>query len=322
MKKIRVLKNHKVKPLERKAKQSETAICAPARSGHFSETGSCLTYSELRTVAALYNKTNEKNRIPISDFTSIEKLNKALQERFGEKCDKGYQHCWIEQPMIKDTYDLYNKLKSTFRPIKPRSWNRNQREWLNTYDILHVMKQYEDAFDSFEFLGVFPVDFQVQYESGICVVQEMCNFDVQKFIEKGKNSFGVVFNLDKHNEPGSHWVSVYACFDSTNPKFGTCFFDSVGKKPPKEIYDFMSNIKRQSEKLFSQKEMKHFKTKFNNIQKQFKNTECGVFSMVFPIFCLKHTEKTYRQVRELIGNDDAIYKYRDILYSPDFYVDK
>ena len=42
---------------------------------------------------------------------------------------------------------------------------------------------------------------------------------------------GIVFNLDPHDKPGSHWVSMYV--DLNNG--GIYYFDSYGYKPLKEI---------------------------------------------------------------------------------------
>ena len=289
-----------------------TDLCAPSRSGNFSKTQSCLTIYEMRSVAALYNQDNASDPIPKSDFTNVDLLRDALDKRF-TSC-KGKELCWLEQPAIKQSRDLYLRLQRNFKPKKPESWKRNKRQWLNTYDILDVMKQYSEAHTEFEFMGVFPVDFQAKVGQSQCVVQSMCNFSVEQLIDNGKSSFGIVFNLDKHNQPGSHWVACFCSLDPKDSKFGICYFDSVGKKPPREIFDFMKSVKEQCKLIFKQ-HMSKFVAKFNCTQKQFKNTECGVFSMVFIKFCLENKQKSYRQVRKMIGKDDDIFQFRETLYA-------
>lgn len=293
---------------------ADANVCSPARSGNFAQSGTCLELSELQSVAALYNKNNSHNPIPTFIWQSVTKLKAELDQRF-ESC-QGQEHCWIEQPFVKQSLELYTKLKNVFKPAKPASWKRNRHEWLNTYDILYVMKQYVDAHPTFEFLGVFPVDFQEKVGNDRCVVQSMCGFNINDFLKRGKLSFGVVFNLDRHDQPGSHWVACYGCFDPTNVCFGMCYFDSIGKKPPKEIFNFMKSIKDQCKTVFNATQMKQFVTKYNCTQKQFKNSECGIFSMVFLKLCLELKGKNYRAIRRQIGHDDDIHKFRDILYAP------
>ena len=46
-------------------------------------------------------------------------------------------------------------------------------------------------------------------ENGKCVWEELCKFELEKQIEKGKNKIGIIFNLDKHYQSGSHWVSLF-----------------------------------------------------------------------------------------------------------------
>ncbi len=47
----------------------------------------------------------------------------------------------------------------TFAPEAPTSWNHDPHEWLTSDDIEIVMRQYEDKFPAFEFLGPSPIDY-------------------------------------------------------------------------------------------------------------------------------------------------------------------
>ena len=61
----------------------------------------------------------------------------------------------------------------------------------------------------------------------------------------GNEKLGVVFNLDPHDMPGSHWVSMFVNMDNG----GIYFFDSVGKFPGDEISNLMFRIREQGNKL-------------------------------------------------------------------------
>lgn len=290
--------------------------CSPQRQGNKKQTGVCLTSEELRTIAALYNKKHPENPIPLP-FPADAELVKELDARFGDTCKPKQDHCWIERGEIKEARDLYHKLSDNYRPPMPKEWMKNKRQWLNTFDIMNVMRQYKDP--SFKFLGVFPVDFN-QMQGNSCIVQDMCRFDAKELVAAGITQFGVVFNLDRHDQPGSHWVSCFCSLDPSNPKFGICYYDSGGIKPPETIHQFMVDVKKQvlayyGDKLGNRK----FKGKFNPKRQQFKNTECGIFCMVFIVLCLKKASKTNKQVRAMIpthSNDNKIHRMRAVLYRP------
>ena len=290
--------------------------CSPARDGM---KDSCLTTAELQSVAALYNEeeTNKLNKIPLDAFKSRQLLLNSIHDKFAQTCKNKSETCWLEHGIIRKSDQLYNALQKAYRPPKPGTWKNNKREWLNTYDILNVMKQYEDKHTTFEFLGVFPVDFAKKTQqtpshpsSPSCVVQSMCNFSVVDFKKRGKTSFGMVLNLDPHDKPGSHWVACYCCLDVNDPKYGICYYDSGGLKPPKPILDFIKNIYNQVD------DPKHFQKRYNPTKTQFQDTECGIFSMLFIVLCLKHREG-FRDTRKRIKthrNDDWVHTFRDHFY--------
>lgn len=283
------------------------SICAPSRD-HLKH--SCLTLPELQSIATLYNKTTGRDPIPLSAFKSRGKLIKSLNERF--QC--GSSDCWIDdQEVMKDPH-----LQAAYKPLKPATWRANERQWLNTQDILKVMKQYELKFKSFSFQGVFPIDFaQTQAQArDTCIIQNMCRFDIKTL--KGKTSFGMVLNLDKHDEPGSHWVALFACLDPSSPQYGICFYDSGGYKPPEMVKDFIKTVSDQvaAAAAAADKALPRFKMKYNTIQHQFKNTECGIFSMLFILKCLRHN-LPYKEINQKMprdANDDQIHKFRNYFY--------
>jgi hypothetical protein len=278
--------------------------CSPKASGN----KSCLNLTMLTLVAKLYNETHT-DKIEIGK--SKRELLKSLQAKMEPACGDS-SSCWIEQPFIKNT-SVYDKISKAFRPKKPEAWNKNKREWLNTYDILNVMKQYEEKDITYKFVGVFPVDFASKNTStGVCIVQEMCQLNLQTLWKQKIKKIGIIFNTDRHDESGSHWNSLFIGLNPKSKNFGIFFYDSIGTSPPKEISIFMRVMKKELESLHPKyKHTLHFDV--NKIRRQFKGTECGMFSMLFQIMMLKYK---FDDVCRNMGYDDDVWQFRSILYRP------
>jgi hypothetical protein len=238
-------------------------------------------------------------------------LWKDLQKALADKCGNN-EACWIEQDFVKEAH-ASKKLQKNFRPKKPVAWDKNPNEWLNTYDILDVMKQYEESDKAFHFVGVFPVDFAaMNASSGTCIVQEMCQLHLGTLYKKGIRKIGVVFNMDKHNESGSHWTGLFIGTDPRKKNYGVFYYDSVAMGPPKEIAKFMKQMKHELQLLHpAHKDKIEFKA--NKVRRQYKNSNCGIFSMLFVIMMLKHK---FDNVCASMGYDDDVQRFRDILYRP------
>ena len=88
------------------------------------------------------------------------------------------------------------------------------------------MKQYEVAYPEFDFMGPTPIDWNHHKVNGKCVWEELCKFNLKRQIAEGKNKIGIIFNLDKHNKGGSHWVAIYISVKHQK----IIYWDSIGKK--------------------------------------------------------------------------------------------
>ena len=302
--------------------------CAPVAEDNYKKYGTCLSKEDLKILAKNFNHTNNnqvknaasvgQTKIPTQVLKAPKKLYKELIER--TKCQDDI--CLISKDFAQP---LKDKLQNRYRPKMRSSWKKNPREWLNTFDIEFVMKQYEEKYNSFKFLGVFPVDFYIPDPSStsnmnkVCYVSSMCKFTLAKFLEKGdKTSFGMVINLDNHKGPGTHWVSLYANFDSDD-KFCMTYFDSGGSPPPKEVKLFMKAIKTEVDSLlFDEVAKKPFRVCYNTQTYQKLNTECGMFAMIFLITCLETSGDNIDKVKEHFDNvklhDDLVWQYRKQLY--------
>jgi hypothetical protein len=144
-------------------------------------------------------------------------------------CDNEY--CAVKKLASKKDQQ---KLLPFFKPERPAAWDKDTKQWLDTDNIEHVMKQYEDAYPHFAFLGAVPLDFDTTIpEWGQCVSEEMCKLNLTRSLQQGKTDLGVVFNLDPHDKPGSHWVAAYVNI----PKKSAYYYDSYGYKP-EEVASF------------------------------------------------------------------------------------
>lgn len=254
--------------------------CAPSKK--FTD-GSCFTLDHLVEIAMQYNKENN-DMIDIVHDKKI--LLKELTNKMRKKYECSDQICWLGTKEVKKLNN--NDIKyNTFRPIGPKK----QYDWLSTNDINSAMSQYMMKYKDFKYLGTLPYDFEELEYTGIDDIN-------LKELEKTTPRIGMVINLDEHDQPGSHWVALYT--NLTNNK--VYYFDSFGKKPGKRVTKFIRRIltymhnKRHNTHfnvdMFMKKYHKsnEYDVRYNQIQHQLKNTECGVYSMNFIIRLLNNED--------------------------------
>ena len=250
------------------------SICAPAK--YNSKLKSCFADEEVILLAKAYNKYISVNNLSIKrigklsydpiDVNSDRKtILKELYKRFESVCNND-EMCISKQAFMDQLVDgVYDEITNkTFRPDGPTK----ATEWLSTTDINNIMKQYENMYSDFSFLGAVPLD---------CDELKYCSLFKIKYDElklNGKKKLGVIFNHDKHYEPGSHWVALYI---DTNGKI--YYADSAGKKPIDNIVKIIDDFKNYSNKSLNKSPI----YKYNNIRYQRDNSECGVYSCNFII---------------------------------------
>lgn len=268
--------------------------------------------------------SNHDDFIHVNESSSQKELweliNKIVKKYFN--CDN--ELCWSSLPFIKQK----NVLLKRFKPFKPKEWYKDRLTWLNTTDIENVMEQYQTRFPTFKFLGVSPIDYDYRFEDNECVTDEICNLNIKELYDNGIRSLGAVFNLDTHDQGGSHWVSLYSDFNERE----VYYFDSYGLRPPHDVRKLMKEISRQSINIPNLKDkveqdkkgvcldecqpenQELFSTYYNDIRHQFRNSECGVYSMHFIISFLEG--KTFLEIIKNIINDEQMNKNRDVYYQP------
>jgi len=288
--------------------------CAPTKKY---EDYSCYSISDLKEIAQSYNKSHN-DQIKISD--NKKELVDTLTKKFSNKCKN--QRCWL-------TLDVVKKLKSdsiqkyTFRPDGPK----NSFEWLSNIDIQNVIEQYLIKYPEFKFLGAVPIDFDdLEY-----LDSNFRKLNFENLLKEKKHKVGVVFNTDPSTKSGQHWISLY--FDLLKEQ--VYFFDSVGDAPPKQVRKFISRIvsfiykKKYDEELDIKKVIKCLKKKdinndvckklnkidirYNNIQHQIKDTECGVYSINFVLRLLKG--ESFDNIKNNITLDEEMSKCRKVYFN-------
>ena len=276
------------------------SYCSPSNEEIYDRSKTCYTLQQLRMIARKYNDRYKNKKIKIFDDKSA--LLRSLHERL-----QTHESKWYSLPFM--TGDIQD-LQDSFKPRKPVSWTKNDREWLNTNDIKAVMEQYEDKYHSFYFLGVFPLDFSYEYLPNKCVSPTMCNFNVRTMLDQGKSQCGVILNLDYHNQPGSHWVMLYIGLSPKLKNFGCYYIDSTATPAPYEAIVFMQKIKDQIREYYSNNTK--FVVKQNKKQFQFKNSECGMFSIYFLQQFIQ--KKSFKTIINSKIDDDKVHKLRNTYY--------
>ena len=283
--------------------------CAPPRKN---EKYTCFTESSLKKIGNKWNNENPKDYINIK--LNKKDLWKSIKSKLltNPKCQEDY--CLLKNHLVKSIEDG-QIIYETFIPSMPSDWNNNHKAWLSTLDIQRVLLQYEAIDPHFEFIGPTPIDYDAKI-GGICVTEELCKFDLEKYYREKKYKIGIVFNLDKHDQGGSHWVSLFIDI----MKGGVYFFDSVGKKPKKEISKLMDTIKTQGNKLLQKniintdKFDRKYMLTFSNVNKINDrtleiNTELddNLEGSILEFFCDK-LDKTHNSIIEKIEGNNIILK--------------
>ncbi len=276
------------------AKKIEDKKCAP---GLKFEAGSCITLPVLVEMVKAYNKANHDKQIRLSCKKEVlhpRRYKKYLLKKIGEvskQCNS--QVCWTQQDFIKhmnETMKLQLE-KFTLRPEGPAG----QFKWLNTFDINQVMEQYEPINKKFLFLGAVPMDFEEIKYTGVS------DLDLNDAVNNDKNTkFGIIYNLDDHDESGSHWVAGFMDMEDGR----IYYYDSYGTAPEKRVVALMNKFS----KFYEQNTGKKSDVRYNSKRHQFGNSECGVFSINFILNMLQ--DKDFDEIIEKGPNDKEVNKLR------------
>jgi hypothetical protein len=266
----------------------------------------CLPHDMLLRLRAAWNKTHPDHAIPAT-IRKKEALWQALREKMRKTYKCASEYCAVQK---LGSTELKEETKTYFRPPPPAEWSApatgkskadTETQWHDTESIATVMEQYEKAIPSFEFIGPVPIDFDSQLPGswGRCVVDELCNLDLAAIRRRGDTSVGIVFNLDPHDRPGSHWVCAYLDLIGGN----AYYYDSYGYEPCPEIRRLLRRCREQGCRNIY----------WNDLRHQRKKTECGTYCMYILISLLKG--KSFVDLCRNRVDDDTMNGIRDLLYA-------
>jgi hypothetical protein len=222
-------------------------------------------------------------------------------------CLKGEEHCLLDKAPINENQKKELR-KEYLRPRRPKGWDSDPDMWLDNYNIMAVMKQYEESLPWFKFLGVFPIDFSApnpyKHDGSLqCLYKETCEINMKEEYDKGTRGIGMIFNLDPHFKGGSHWVGLYIDLKNIKKPF-VGYFDSYGYKVPPLIARLMKSFKLQ---------VNTCQLGYNARKFQYGDSECGMFSMYF-IICMM-CGIPFKDFCKDSVSDDYMLQLRKILFS-------
>jgi len=274
--------------------------CSPKPKGEMNEF-TCYTDKSLYKLRDLWNARHPDAKI---SSTNSKEIHSILTKKLEKVCNT--ESCWLKQKA--DFGPVSSDFSESFAPESPPEWKKNPNEWLSSEDIMNVMKQYEKAYKCFDFIGPSPIDFNTKKLYGECVWEELCNFSLANQIKKGKTKIGIIFNTDPHNKPGRHWISLFINIK----KKKIFFFDSTGDKMPKQIDDFIENVKKQG--LLLKPKIKFIADSNQGIEHQYGNTECGIYSLFFIVHMLED-KMTEHYLKTHILKDEYMEKFRHVYFN-------
>lgn len=212
------------------------------------------------------------------------------------------ERCAVQR-VLDETHDKeLDKLMTLFAPKQNEQWKKNPTEWLTTTDIQQALTPWLLRHRDAHLVDITARDWFWRHPTGQCESQSMCSFDLADCHKRGKRKICVVHNLDSHDGPGTHWVTVYICSNNKH----VYYFDSTGRRCPKDIKKFVKKVQAQSGGTYGFTE--------NKVAHQKSDTECGVYSIYFLTHMIK-TDGDFSHFKTRIP-DAVMKRHREVFFSP------
>ena len=269
---------------------------------------SCLDNKLLIKIGNVLNQYHESN---IKIENSRKRLHKQISDKLSEMSQCNSEKCWLTiQELIRHlSPEELSLFKKSFKPKKPQEWDKKPNEWLTTDQLKLILEQLAHKYPNFKEYGALPMDFE-EKQNNSCISGDLCNINLQTHLDEKKHNIGIIFNLDDHDEPGSHWTAMYIellpCCRKASSMY---YFDSIGSKPPKEIYNLVDKLQDQYQSINGQ----NLDFLHNDIKHQYGNTECGIYCLHFLETMLKG--KDFKEYIQKKNNDSYVEKFRDYYFS-------
>ena len=262
----------------------------------------CYTVDALIKIKIAWNKRHPDKKIQENDPKQIWS---KIKEYMKSTCDR--ESCWLKHKTINEAVDK-NIMDYTFAPATPAKWKNNPNTWLNSLDITKVMKQYEKKYNpTFQFIGPSPINWDT-IDDNECVLEELCKFDLKNYLKMGHYKIGIIFNLDPHYKPGSHWVMLFINGNANE----IYYFDSYGnnnEKIPTSIMRLVKKIQKQANQL-----KLTYTFQYNKTKHQYGNSECGMYCLYMIIQLLKRKSFNFLNKKRIVDKTvwDCRKKYFNI----------
>ena len=242
----------------------------------------CLQPSDVEALKQDYNS----DHLDLVTDTAPTQIVKTLKRK--QACADDL--CLVDK--LKDATKKQSMLKTRYSPFMPQKWKKNINEWLSSTDIINVLRQYEATYPAFKFLGPSPTDYYFMETPTQCVWRDLCQFNLKSYLAAGKTKFGVVFNLDPHDLPGSHWVALF--INATTRQIR--YFDSTGEIIHKDILRFVHEVQEKSRELGQTYTFDERNDQTHPLEHQYGDTECGMYVLYFIITMLRNRRDVYHAV--------------------------
>lgn len=258
----------------------------------------CYKKSQLLEIAQYWNRKNPDSKIRNLQSLNKETLWNELNSRFRNLSEDKWSD-YINNP----------EFKKQFAPLMPNEWVSKPNAWLSDEDIDNVLSSFQNRYRGFHFLQSTPIDFDKRDITGNCKISNLCKYRYEDLANK-YSTFGIVFNTDPSTEPGQHWISLFIQLK----KGKIYFFDSTSDDPPPEVFKLLKRFQIEGTKYLSKKSSgnKTIKIYKNDVQHQYKNTECGIYCLYFIFFMLSIGDFTKLSSKRI--NDEEISKFRKVFY--------
>jgi len=216
-----------------------------------------------------------KNGVCSSD-ESVNKLKKWLKTKSTKAVDIISEA--KEKLGVKYESQLYdeNSISYLFDDNKEHIFSRsgpfNTDEWLDNIVIDSTLNDWEVVFKRFKNMGVHMNNFDEKHK-------KLATADWKTMIKK-YDIIASVINTDNYGSSGQHWV----CIVVDSKKKTIEYFDSAAGGVSEEILTWMMKISIEL----------NFKEVFiNTLKHQYKNTECGVYSLYYILARMHNVHSDY-----------------------------
>ena len=237
---------------------------------------SCIDLKIMVTLVKNYNMYADENNYPKIKVNDYYETNNAIS--YNDYLFMKYFRyvrifCKCLNLKILKKQPFYNVIKNeiNIENILKEYGPHDTTEWLTTFHIDNVMKRQQQVI-KFWYFGAVPMDF-----ASLSVFNSINKANWKKLLKDGYKIFTIVFNLDNHNQSGSHWVCLYANFDDKT----IYYFDSVGREPEERVCDFINILKKEIKSYNELKVESDIIYKYNKTRHQKGRTECGVYCIFF-----------------------------------------